>query len=561
MADTTLGCAQNADGTLRPASEIVFYNDVDDTVPIAGPSTTPSPPIHPLFSGVRPLDRVAGVRRSSPRRRSGRTLRPSARVADPNNAETTVGAGKRKAESVVSHPAPKKRLVVAADSSDVESDAESSDEHMEAVETEAEDVAGEAEHEVIDVEQYESFKAMGDADHEHAITKTPRIDATADIRTVFQRVKDNKNARTGKLEDGAICLVCTRKGMQAAACFLTGSVSTLRSHIARHEDHFKVYKARCEELKIEMHERAIPKDSSSFSPPDRPNDWELVTNELAFVEIEGRHTGANLGAAILKTIDKYELRGKVGWITADGASVNRTTAKTVEHGLDARDRGWTAKEGDMMYVEFLSLATVISALGGGGANEPEENETECDWTMGDVLGKMLALIKQAVDLFVCLADDSDEVPDLRKKEYREYTLTKREWEKLQRIHEGLREPADVTQSFSSERTPTVWRIIPTLEFLIQRWETMAAHPNYVEIKAALLAGVQSLKKWFHRADTTSSAYFICLGTFRSFSRRDYTESLPVLDPTIKDVYFRTRWGDEEYKKGMASLETVVSCSI
>jgi hypothetical protein len=31
-----------------------------------------------------------------------------------------------------------------------------------------------------------------------------------------------------------------------------------------------------------------------------------------------------------------------------------------------------------------------------------------------------------------------------------------------------------------------------------------------------------------------------------------------LNPTIKDVYFRTRWGEEEYKKGMKALEEVVS---
>ncbi|KAF8148948.1 hypothetical protein K438DRAFT_2086932 [Mycena galopus ATCC 62051] len=31
---------------------------------------------------------------------------------------------------------------------------------------------------------------------------------------------------------------------------------------------------------------------------------------------------------------------------------------------------------------------------------------------------------------------------------------------------------------------------------------------------------------------------------------------PVLNPTIKDVYFRTRWGAEEYKRGMKALEEV-----
>jgi hypothetical protein len=40
----------------------------------------------------------------------------------------------------------------------------------------------------------------------------------------------------------------------------------------------------------------------------------------------------------------------------------------------------------------------------------------------------------------------------------------------------------------------VWRIIPTIEFLIKRWETMSTHPKFAEIKDALIEGVKSLKK-------------------------------------------------------------------
>ncbi|KAJ6619220.1 hypothetical protein B0H10DRAFT_1913110 [Mycena sp. CBHHK59/15] len=69
---------------------------------------------------------------------------------------------------------------------------------------------------------------------------------------------------------------------------------------------------------------------------------------------------------------------------------------------------------------------------------------------------------------------------------------------------------------------------------------MLTQPRFAEIKQALLDGVQSLKKWFHRTDTTSTAYFICL----------------VLDPSIKDIYFRSRWADDQYQKGMKALEKV-----
>ncbi|KAJ7847896.1 hypothetical protein B0H14DRAFT_3453430 [Mycena olivaceomarginata] len=195
-------------------------------------------------------------------------------------------------------------------------------------------------------------------------------------------------------------------------------------------------------------------------------------------------------------------------------------------------------------VDSDDVAKVLASLGAGD-DGPEADSEGSEWTPGDAVGKVLALTKQirmspqaraffskccsqaslykcldrclilrkAIDLFVNLADDSDEVPDLRNKQYRNYTLSKLEWQKK------------------------IERIIPTLEFLIKRWKTMATQPKFGEIKDALLEGVKSLKKWFHRAETTSGAYFICL----------------VLNPAIKDVCFRTHWGAEEYRQGMKAL--------
>ncbi|KAJ6559019.1 hypothetical protein B0H10DRAFT_2369143 [Mycena sp. CBHHK59/15] len=90
MTQSTRGCAQNADGSLREPSEIQFYNDVDDEHPISGPasaaSTSSSPVLAPISTrGSKPVGKVAGSRRSP--RRSSRATRPSARVLDPNHAE------------------------------------------------------------------------------------------------------------------------------------------------------------------------------------------------------------------------------------------------------------------------------------------------------------------------------------------------------------------------------------------------------------------------------------------------------------------------------------------
>jgi hypothetical protein len=73
------------------------------------------------------------------------------------------------------------------------------------------------------------------------------------------------------------------------------------------------------------------------------------------------------------------------------------------------------------------------------------------------------------------------------------------------------ELSDAQQTFSKERAPTLWRIIPTFEFLIKRWETMAAEPQHRELKEALNEGLQSLHKWHARVEDGSRTYFICLG--------------------------------------------------
>jgi hypothetical protein len=47
------------------------------------------------------------------------------------------------------------------------------------------------------------------------------------------------------------------------------------------------------------------------APIDQPNDWELKTEQLAFETIEGRHTGKNIALILTRTVNCYELNGKV----------------------------------------------------------------------------------------------------------------------------------------------------------------------------------------------------------------------------------------------------------
>ena len=83
---------------------------------------------------------------------------------------------------------------------------------------------------------------------------------------------------------------------------------------------------------------------------NQPNEWELRTEQLAFVTIEGRHTGKNMVLYLTQMIKHYELHGKVGWFTCDGAAVNGTTLRKFETHLDSTDSTWLAQEHEILYM-------------------------------------------------------------------------------------------------------------------------------------------------------------------------------------------------------------------
>jgi hypothetical protein len=47
------------------------------------------------------------------------------------------------------------------------------------------------------------------------------------------------------------------------------------------------------------------------SPADKPQEWELKMEQLAFKPIQGNHSGANVGSILIKVIGDYGIREKV----------------------------------------------------------------------------------------------------------------------------------------------------------------------------------------------------------------------------------------------------------
>ena len=103
------------------------------------------------------------------------------------------------------------------------------------------------------------------------------------------------------------------------------------------------------------------------------------------------------------------------------------------------------------------------------------------------------------------------------------------------------EPALACQSFSCATRPSILRALPAVEFMQEKWETMAKVEKYSPITKGLKSGLANLNKWYRNMDDTD-IYFISL----------------ILDPGIKMEYFKTHWDADYLDKAMDTLYAGVS---
>ncbi|KAG2034611.1 ribonuclease H-like domain-containing protein [Suillus americanus] len=149
------------------------------------------------------------------------------------------------------------------------------------------------------------------------------------------------------------------------------------------------------------------------------------------------------------------------------------------------------------------------------------------------------MLQLAVNRFTNLADESKEVPNLRKKSYNDFKLDRNDWKHLVLIHQVLKEPATAQQSFSSAKHPTASQTIPTLECLADWWQEMANNDQYAPITDAIKQGLRNINKYYKKA-SDSNVYFICL----------------VLDPNYKLAYVKDRWDTRDIANRRAHLKDV-----
>lgn len=167
------GCAQSADGSLLDADQIKWYHDADDTTPMSPHLAATSSSTNSLddyFTSRAPTLKVAGAHRST------RTVRPSKKVNDPDNAVGIDGSLLRpvagqKRKATEGNPARRVARKVVSDSDandtgDAASITDSGDTDQDRNSADATDSEGDKDEDTNGRAAYEAMKAMGGADHE-----------------------------------------------------------------------------------------------------------------------------------------------------------------------------------------------------------------------------------------------------------------------------------------------------------------------------------------------------------------------------------------------------------
>jgi hypothetical protein len=251
--------ARRPDGSLKSAEEMEWIHDPDDDTTILPP---PPPSKGTLNSFIR---------------RSGRAVKPTEKIR-----ETASSIPAKRSAVGPPAPAPKKALMRTRNEErdDNDSDEYNAEEEAPPLEDFTDD---EEDDENENEEAYQKTKKLGDQDREDR-KSLKKVERSADLTTIFTFEKDRVNPHTQECENGWWCEVCKANNVPLHQCFFKGGISTRRTHIARNPKcHYPIYKDRCEQRGLTMHDRAIPRNCKA-DVPQATLDTSLTPKIPAFTK-------------------------------------------------------------------------------------------------------------------------------------------------------------------------------------------------------------------------------------------------------------------------------------
>ncbi len=295
---------------------------------------------------------------------------------------------------------------------------------------------------------------------------------------------------------------------------------------------------------------------------------ELQTVTLALVELQGEHSGLNQALLVLKVLEDYGIRNKLGYMVMDNAHTNDTLISVIAEALREEGVLYDPQQRRLRCNGHVINLAVQAFLFGQTVDDYEYTETDTvspsdaklkQWRKLGPLGKLHNIIvwivgsPQRIQSFLnrsgglmphrdngtrwnswylmlnwaiqrvkgAIIAVSAEETDLQKD-----SLTAEEWKMLGHIRDFLINFHDATKATEGHKA-TLEEVLPTMDFLANTFEDaieeFADNPFMHE---SLQAGYTKLLKYWNKTER-SPAYIAAI----------------VLDPTVKWQYFES-WNPE-----------------
>jgi hypothetical protein len=58
------------------------------------------------------------------------------------------------------------------------------------------------------------------------------------------------------------------------------------------------------------------------------------------------------------------------------------------------------------------------------------------------------------------------------------------------------------EEFSGEKQPSLWKVLPSIEAFMSKWEEMCNNPRFARVQEALGAGLATLKKYYNKTNNS-----------------------------------------------------------
>ncbi|THH18798.1 hypothetical protein EUX98_g8896 [Antrodiella citrinella] len=323
----------------------------------------------------------------------------------------------------------------------------------------------------------------------------------------------------------------------------------------------------------------------------KPLNWEMQNAIIGFTRLNSAHNGVRLGQALYKIVDRIGVAHKVGHITCDNASNNKTMLREfAKHIFTKTGKAYDVKSRQVNCIaHVINLATqaLIAAYSKSPHFDPADplsHKPDRHAAQRDEIGLIRAIVvkerssskrkeifrtvqtragverplqllldmkvrwsstfimlvraietRDHVDRFV-YEIGLEETDNRKRRAIDDLQLSTQEWSRAAEFVKLLAHADRAQQSFSYENVSTMHQALPALEALHKAWSSRALRPQYAAFKPALDAASEKVAEYYDK-------------TVYSLAHTD-------LVPDEKGAHFKKHWDSDLRGRALAVMEQI-----